>query len=341
MPNICVVHLVWRPLGPRPFHDFLASYRRNPGGIDHRLIILFNGFRGESELSEYRGALSDIPHDSIVIGSSIQDIPAYFAAARKLDCEYICFLNSYSEILDADWLAKMYKHIGREGVGIVGATGSWASFLCFNLFRDGKPCTYTSLLQDIHDIKKRKLFGLSPELESELRRKPLPERLLYQTYYKGIVAPFFVTVNSVRFPLERRRIGGSFDPFPAPHLRTNAFLIRRDVMLNLRVKRIRTKLDAYAFESSKSSLTNQLQRAGLKALVAGKDGRAYEEDDWPGSETFCQGEQRNLLVADNQTRGYTNGNPRQRLFLSRFAWGDRANPSLDGRQSFTAPEKRD
>jgi len=338
MPNICVVHLVWKPLGPRPFHDFLASYRRNPGGIDHRLIIVFNGFRNESELSEYRGALSEIPHDSIMTGSSLQDIPAYFSAARKLDCEYLCFLNSYSEMLDPEWLAKMYQHTG-EDIGVVGATGSWASFLCFSLFREGKPCTYTNLFRDVHDIEKRKLFGLSPELETELRRKPLPERLLYQTYYKGIVAPFFLTVNSVRFPLERRRIGGSFDPFPAPHVRTNAFLIRKDVMLKLKAKPIRTKLNAYAFESSKSSLTRQLQHAGLKALVAGKDGRAYEEENWPGSETYCQGEQGNLLVADNQTRGYTNGSPRQRLFLSRFAWGDRANPSLDRGQSFAAPEK--
>jgi hypothetical protein len=110
-------------------------------------------------------------------------------------------------------------------------------------------------------------------------------------------------------------------------------------MLNLKVKRIRTKLDAYAFESSKSSLTSQLQLAGLKALVAGRDGRAYEDEEWPRSETYCQGEQRNLLVADNQTKDYTNGSPRRRLFLSRFAWGDKANPSLDCRPSFDAQEK--
>jgi hypothetical protein len=232
----------------------------------------------------------------------------------------------------------MYQHIGREDVGVVGATGSWASFLCFSLFREGKPCTYTNLFQDVQDIEKRRLFGLSPELKSALRSKRLPERLLYQIYYRGMVAPYYLIVNSFRFPLERWRIGASFAPFPTPHVRTNAFLIRRNVMLRLVAKPIRTKLDAYAFESSKSSLTNQLQRAGLKALVAGRDGRAYEDEEWPRSETYCQGEQRNLLVADNQTRGYINGSPRQRLFLSRFAWGDKANPSLDCQPSCDVPE---
>ena len=81
------------------------------------------------------------------------------------------------------------------------------------------------------------------------------------------------------------------------------------------------------FEGGKDSLTSQVLRRGLKALVVGKDGRAYEPDEWHLSETLWQGEQRNLLVADNQTRDYATGSTRQRTFLSRFAWGDKAAPS--------------
>jgi hypothetical protein len=29
MAEICVVHLVWKPLGLKPLRDFIASYKRN------------------------------------------------------------------------------------------------------------------------------------------------------------------------------------------------------------------------------------------------------------------------------------------------------------------------
>ena len=44
------------------------------------------------------------------------------------------------------------------------------------------------------------------------------------------------------------------------------------------------------------------------------------------SETFWQGEQDNLLVADNQTESYQRGDPGRRYALSTFAWGERAKP---------------
>jgi hypothetical protein len=113
-----------------------------------------------------------------------------------------------------------------------------------------------------------------------------------------------------------------FDPFPNYHIRTNAFLISRSIMLNVWPWSVPTKRSAYLFENGKNNLTKRVSRSGLNALVVGRDGRAYARDQWQASRTFRQQEQENLLIADNQTREYSNANLEVRRRLSRSAWGD-------------------
>jgi hypothetical protein len=343
MSEVCLVHLVWKPFGPQPFRDFVASYERHAAGVGHRLVVAFNGFDGESDLREYREVAAGVGHDSFLVSPPTQDIPVYFRAAREYDHRYFCFLNSYSVILDDGWLAKLYGHARREGVGVVGATGSWQSPYSYVLFQQGRPSVYTQLLQDYYRPRRpawRKPFELSDDLLARIRRQPSHRRLASWLYYRGLVAPFHYVVNGVRYWVEdwarfraqeealRREYSADFDAFPAPHVRTNAFMIRRDVMLGLRRAPLLDKQDAYRFESGKEGMTSQLLRAGLRALVVGRDGRGYEPDEWHLSETLWQGEQRNLLVSDNQTKDYARGDSRRRIFLSRAAWGDKARPSL-------------
>jgi hypothetical protein len=115
-----------------------------------------------------------------------------------------------------------------------------------------------------------------------------------------------------------------FDPFPNYHIRTNAFLISRSIMLNVWPWSVPTKRSAYLFENGKNNLTKRVSRSGLDALVVGKDGRAYARDQWQASGTFRQQQQANLLIADNQSREYANASPAARRHLSRLAWGDQA-----------------
>ncbi len=42
----------------------------------------------------------------------------------------------------------------------------------------------------------------------------------------------------------------------------------------------------------------------LRVLVVGRDGIGYEKHQWNISNTFWQGTQGNLLIADNQSRSY-------------------------------------
>lgn len=132
-----------------------------------------------------------------------------------------------------------------------------------------------------------------------------------------------------RWPRQLRRLRGLlgflklvrlFPPFPNPHLRTNAFLTTRQRILRIRPPRIRSKADAWRFESGWRSMTRQLTRRGEKVLIVNAEGSAYPVDQWSESGTFWQGEQSHLLVADRQTRAYDMASPATRYEMQRKAW---------------------
>ncbi len=269
MADIGVVHLAWVPLGIAPFERFIASYRQHDAQQAHHFTVVFNGHQTRDELTPYLQLLDATPHQQLIIDTPQQDIASYFDAARCLQHDYLCFLNSHSEILVDGWLRFLTKHALRPDVGLVGATGSWES-----------------------------------------GRYPAPERQHYRTA-KG----YLLAVLNCR--LLNRHFGG----FPNPHLRTNAFLLSRQRMLKLRGQPIRARLDALKVENGRHSLARQTQQQNLKVLVVGRDGKGYEPEDWPRSLTFRQGEQENLLIADNRTRDYATGDALMRRLLAGKAWG--------------------
>jgi hypothetical protein len=111
-----------------------------------------------------------------------------------------------------------------------------------------------------------------------------------------------------------------FPPAPNPHVRSNAFALSEDVLRSLRWPIPRTKLGALRLESGRHSLTRQVMRKGLEAVVVGRDGRAYPPPRWGQSATFRSGDQSNLLVADNRTRQYADAGGADRARLEAMAW---------------------
>ena len=65
---------------------------------------------------------------------------------------------------------------------------------------------------------------------------------------------------------------------------------------------------------------------GMRVVIVGRDGKAYEKEEWNRSGIFWQGEQENLLVADKQTLRYQFGDERERRYLRHFAWWDKLEP---------------
>lgn len=140
-------------------------------------------------------------------------------------------------------------------------------------------------------------------------------------YSNALLAKDTSLFNRVTRPLRLAACRIAFDPFPNYHIRTTGFIVGRDIARAVWPSHFFTKRSAYLFENGKSSLTKRILRMGLKTVVVGRDGVAYEKEDWARSGTFRSGDQENLWVADNQTRRCQSAELQARTQLHRLAWG--------------------
>lgn len=289
MKKICVVHLVRAQNGIAPCMRFLESYKQNPGGVEHDLLIVFKGFSHPQDAAEYQELLASFRHATLYISDEGFDITAYFTAAKRYweQYHYFCFLNSFSVIHDREWLSKLYEQISRPGIGLVGATGSWQS-------HRGSGILWFLMAMSVAAIRDFRLHSNKPVWT----KLALSARTGWQfgLYLRGYIQ------------------------FPNYHLRTNAFMISSELMKKIKFQEIKSKTDTYSFESGIFGLTQQILKMGKAPLVVGKDGIGYEKERWNESMTFWQSEQENLLVSDNQTRDYQCGTTERRKYLSNAAW---------------------
>ena len=112
-----------------------------------------------------------------------------------------------------------------------------------------------------------------------------------------------------------------FPAFPNPHLRTNGFMLARTDFLALQPRFLRTKLNAWLFESGRCSLTRQMLTRGWDVRVVARDGSTFGPGDWIKSNTFWQSRQENLLIHDNRTIAYERGDTALQTQWSWAAWG--------------------
>ena len=127
MADVCVVHLVWAPLGPAALQRFVASYRARPAGAEHRLVVVWKGFGDSGPGAEHLAALDGVAHEALHYDLPTLDLPAYAWCAETLDAAHLCFLNSESTVLADGWLGALLEPLRDAGVGATGATGSYES----------------------------------------------------------------------------------------------------------------------------------------------------------------------------------------------------------------------
>jgi hypothetical protein len=281
MTKLGLVYLLRARNGVEPVRTFVEGYRQNRGGLDHELIVVYKGFATMTETGSYDPCWAGLPHLRRVVPDRGFDLQAYIGVLSETGFSRFCFLNSFSQVLDSDWLAKLSASLDASGVGLVGATGSWESLYS--------------------NARDERALGL--------------ERSVWQRW-----------VRPVRLAWLRRRFPG----FPNPNVRTTAFMADRRVLERVVVPSMRFKLEVLQFESGYRSLTRQVESMGLQVRVTGRDGVAHAPGGWAGSQTYRQGTQENLLVADNRTRQYDRAGPVERARLSRLAWGDQARPGGRG-----------
>lgn len=305
MTKVAVVHLVRKRNGIAPVEAFVASYLQHAAGMPHDLVLLFKGFGFGGHTEEYDRLLTNVSHTRLFVADRGFDLSAYFIAVRKLEYPYFCFLNSFSRILAPDWLVSLYRGICANGVGLVGATGSYQSYSSNNLERSRMWSALAS--------GERLRQGAAHVLDAAGPRLIMLRAGAWVLGSLGIWDP-----------------GRYFPLFPNYHVRTNAFMASRETLTKIRTWPMLFKFSTQLFESGHNSLTNQILQLGLRALVVSRTGEVFEKEDWHLSNTFRQGLQENLLVADNQTTDYADADSEHRVELSRQTWGLSARPGDGG-----------
>jgi hypothetical protein len=304
----CVVHLIRAANGLEPFRAFLESYDRHPAGLSHELVLALKGFPTAAAAEPYLELAGPKVSETVFLADEGRDLTAYFAAAARLRRDRYCFLNSFSEVVADGWLGMLHAALGDPTVGLAGATASWASIGSLLRFELGLGGPYRGILGSparartalmSHDAQA----SASAELPSgQLRR--------------GLAAVAGVPGRLLSFPR-----------FPNHHVRTNAFMLSSDVLARLGLSAARKQTDGYRLESGRRSITRQVEQLDLRAVVVARSGAVFDVPDWAASGVLWQRRQEGLLVADNQTRNYDRAGAEVRLLLSRYAWGELAEPS--------------
>jgi hypothetical protein len=308
-----LLHLVRAANGPAPLRSFVEALDAAPPSADDwDLVLAMKGFANAGDARSYAAMAEHLSPEMLMFPDDGLDLTVYFAAAGRLRRDRYCFLNSYSQPLVTGWMEILDRALAEPGVGIVGASGSWASSFSRQAHLLYLPSAYRGVFP-ARRIALEQFLAIDRELGSA------------EKGVEGLSAMIAGKLRTlVRLPGEML----PFERFPAPHIRTNAFMITHDTLARLRLRPVRAKRDAYLLEHGRNSLTRQVTRLGLSALVVDRHGKTYEAEHWDCSRTFWQGEQEGLLVADNQTRCYAYADADRRRLLSGFAWGERADPTI-------------
>ena len=293
---------------------FIASYKQYAAGVDHDLIVIYKGGAVHQQLFE------GIAHQPFFISDEGLDITAYMKLAKESKHRLLCFSNSNTTLLSQGWLKKLADGLSENRVGLVGATGSFESL-----------ATSFELLSKVGWLAKRARIPFDPDIAEHYR---WILKVNAPAWLEGETRPNFGSIFGALAPLEtrwsrrwarhlRRRSPflNDHNRFPNPHVRSNMFMIERERLLALRMPNVKTKPDAYAFESGKSSLSNRILAAGLELAVIDADGRVVRPDQWKDSNIYRSGNQGLLLASDNQCESYLKASEAERNTLTMMSWG--------------------
>jgi glycosyltransferase involved in cell wall biosynthesis len=333
--TIAVVYLARSADGSvSDFEPFITSYRQHDAGIPHDLIIVRKGLHQRSgSQAALTEMLNGIPHRAVDVLDDGFDIQAYLKVTPYLRHDRVCFLNTFSQIAAGNWLRSLNAPLDRGDVGMSGATGSYESLLT-SLFFLYKVIWLTSVQSIQYSPKIAQQFrellsgqaqnwmskrgSIWMQIKRELARpifgRPFDTDEIeagFGTQWETLTRP-----GAVLFPFR------DFRPFPNPHLRSNAFMMPRQLLIDLDFRLDNTKASTNRFESGPDGLPTALAQRGLSSILVGANGIGYEVADWPKSVTFRLGDQANVLVTDNQTRGFAGMSKWPRVLHERMTWGD-------------------
>jgi len=305
MRDVAVIYLFRFAEGESPVSRFLESYSKYPAGIDHDFYVVFKGFPDQAALAVGRALFANVSFTPIELDDSGYDVGSYLNAAKIVSNNHLIFLNTFSQIRCKNWLRSFDRALRISNVGLVGATGSWQA----------NTSSYEAAIANLLKYEWRSQSArILPKGWVRRLRLDQADDVMYRRVHKLTVKRLILA------PLEYAQRFYEYGRFPNPHIRTNAFMIERKQFLSLKFPAFVSKQDVYKFESGRKSLTRQILASGLRPVVVGGDGTMYEISEWRSSSTFWTNEQDNLIIEDNRTAAYAQGERSFRTKLENFAW---------------------
>lgn len=280
-PNISVIYNAWHPFGIFPFQSFITSYQKNTANAAHQLVIIFKDFP-ENDIA------SDEPFLNLLKEMNIDYSSLHFKGGLDIDAYFFA----------ANQLNTEYCCFFNTKSIILAP--NWLNYM-YQAIQDNSvgvvsaTGSWQSYMNTVY-IQNSLRYNSKESFKTNFRK--------YKLYLKAFFYYRFL-----------------FPSFPNPHVRTNAFLIKKETFLKLHYKPITKKIEAYQFESGWNGFTRQLQKMGLIALIVDNKGNAYPIDKWNKSNIFWQSNQEALLVSDNQTNAYNVASETERKTYRKLAWG--------------------
>jgi hypothetical protein len=342
--TIGLVYLNRAAEGTQPVERFIASYRKFDAGLEHQFITIYKG-HGRDLKTRSQALFDGIQRKQIDVDDDLTDIDSYLAAAEQFEDIYeFCFLNTFSEINCDKWLLHLCNALEQENVGIAGATGSYESllsdarlnskviWLCrLNLigfdervYEEYKPiirenCPYWIHSNTILGLLKglalhpKSALGWLGGLKSRLQLRGADPDAKFEHFWMELTS-----AGGVYHWLN------GYPPFPNPHIRSNAFTVRRSDLQGYFGAKMSEKNESYLFESGAGSLTRTLLDKRRRAVVVNNFGDIFDVPDWPKSKTFRIENQQGLIVKDNRTREFEQLSWPQKSVYTGFTWGAEA-----------------
>jgi hypothetical protein len=127
--DTCVSYLLRLDEGLTPARHFLDSYSAHESGLPHRFLVLRRGYRSADQWRRFEAEFINrgITYQVLDVTENGLDLGAYKQALTLVTEDFVCFLNTFSEILANDWLAHLHRYAQDTHTGLVGATGSYES----------------------------------------------------------------------------------------------------------------------------------------------------------------------------------------------------------------------
>jgi hypothetical protein len=125
---VAVIYLLRNGNPDRLYATFLESLRRYPAGMPYRPVLIQKGFAPGfvHPLTRTWPTPDGCVPEVVEVSDEGHGLTAFRKAAQVIDAPLLLFFTSYSRVLAAGWLNKLYSAAKSLGQGaLVGATGSW------------------------------------------------------------------------------------------------------------------------------------------------------------------------------------------------------------------------